>query len=141
MYAWKLFGLLHLKSIYSNLCSPILIRHTNAHSNICCRGICLEDDSSAVCLRLQFSNSKVLASTKESACHGLDICSCTGDACSVELVIHAQVGLGLGWSSSHAQYFMVAHCHFAVYLHSNHKIRWCLEWILLVGILRFVGFC
>ena len=98
------------------------------------------DDSSIICLCLQLSNSKILASAKEGACHGLGVCCCTRAACSVELVIHAQVGLGLGWSSSHAQYFLVAHCLLAVDLHFHYKIRWCLEWILLVGILRSVGF-
>lgn len=40
------------------------------------------DDSAIVRLCVEFSDTKVLASTEESVCDGLDISSGAGDTCS-----------------------------------------------------------
>lgn len=92
------------------------------------------DASAIVCLCNKFSDTKVLASTEESACDGMDISSSSSDTWSDELGTNIETGVWPSRSSHHVKLVVVADSDFTALIHFYHKIRWCLEWILNAGI-------
>ena len=92
------------------------------------------DDPTTVCLCAEFSDTKFLASTGESASDGVDISRGAGDTCIVELVTDIETGVWISWSSGHVEPVLVGDCYFTAFIHFHHQIRWCLEWILNAGI-------
>lgn len=92
------------------------------------------DDPAIVRLCVEFSDTKVLASTEESVCDGLDISSGAGDTCTTQLVTDIETGVWLSRSSGHVEPIVVADCYFTAFIHFHHNIRWCLERILNAGI-------
>lgn len=80
------------------------------------------DAPTVVCLRYEFSNSKILTVTEESVCNGMDIGSCVGVAHIFQLAAHIEVRMGPNWSRNCSQHILVAHCHCPIIVHFHHNI-------------------
>lgn len=99
------------------------------------------DDTPDVCICFKFPDTEVLAITKEAHGNGLDFPWSARSTYFLQLVIYLETRVGLSWSSSYSQYFMVAYCCFTIDLHFLYEVGWCLEWIFMVGLSRLVRLC
>ncbi|KAL0351924.1 UNVERIFIED_CONTAM: protein DETOXIFICATION 33 [Sesamum calycinum] len=103
-----------------------------------CRSICTVDDTTAVRVLFEFSNTEIPAVAEEDDGDGVDFGHRFGSAHGFQLVADTETGVGVGGSRRDSEHVVVAHHRSAVDLHILHEIRWCLGWILMVGVPRLV---
>lgn len=103
-----------------------------------CRNVCSVDASTIVRVRAQLSYTEILTSTEESVCDGLYISHRTSFTRLFQLVADIEARVGIGWSRSHTQHLMVAHCHWPIVVHLHYQVRWCLEWLLHARFCRLI---
>lgn len=80
------------------------------------------DASSAIRVRTELPNTKVLAITEESVGDGLGISHSTSPPYSAELALHSEARVGPSWSRCRSQHLVVADCDWSASLHFHHKI-------------------
>ncbi|KAK4390637.1 protein DETOXIFICATION 33 [Sesamum angolense] len=124
---------LHLRSA-----RPSLLRESAEISRAAGWSICTVDDTTAVRVRFEFSNTEIPAVAEEDDGDGVDFGHRFGSAHGFQLVADTETGVGVGGSRRDSEHVVVAHHRSAVDLHILHEIRWCLGWILVVGVPRLV---